>query len=628
MAVSGPGGETRPASPAALSGEALLLREQVLHELAAVKGAVSLAEKLTGPDAKAQLRRAHEAQRAALLAQAEPWLRKREDELIRHFADGREVDPASADPVIVPVRTPLDADLFRYAALQWSVPVSSGYGRRSRFLVRDRSNDKLMAIFALGDPVIAQASRDAAIGWDKANRNQKLYNVYDAFVLGAVEPYRQLLAGKLAALMTISNEVRDFLSAKYSGNSQGIHGDERVKDPTPVLVTTSSALGRSSVYNRVTYNGRTMFHSVGYTKGFGHFQFSGDTFDRMLGFVRGEVLDDPSAKVGSSKYGSGPNWRFRVIRTALNALAIPDSVMNHNVRREVFLAPAAAGWDAYLRGESAGYEPFDMPAAAIGDYWRERWAIGRAERRPEFREWRAGDGRLLGVAARAARAGRPAGAVRSTPGALRCGPFTAEIGTARRAHRGRTADGQASEGEAYTSRVRGLGLDVTVADITWSSGEREIVGTDRHGSPASYEDIVGRLRIGVHDSGRYRNMLMMELRAARRGTGRSRAGASMLAEAALNDMAQCDVAAELDSLTEASVGTREALLGDGGPRRRQLCAVFSAEDRVTPVLAWLYTRLAPLAADDGLLTDAGALLPELLRPAPSPKEMALEDPDA
>ena len=65
-----------------------------------------------------------------------------------------------------------------------------------RFLVRDRSNDKLIGIFALGDPVFNLKARDEWIGWDVNDRRDRLVHVMDAFVVGAVPPYAQLAQGR------------------------------------------------------------------------------------------------------------------------------------------------------------------------------------------------------------------------------------------------------------------------------------------------------------------------------------------------------------------------------------------------------------------------------------------------
>lgn len=98
----------------------------------------------------------------------------------------------------------------------------------------------------------------------------------DAFVLGAVPPYRQLLGSKLVAMVATSGETADLIESKYRG-TQTIISKER-KDPRPVLLTTTSALGRSSLFNRLKYRDRLLYRSIGYTEGYGHFQFSDALF--------------------------------------------------------------------------------------------------------------------------------------------------------------------------------------------------------------------------------------------------------------------------------------------------------------------------------------------------------------
>lgn len=562
------------------------LRNRVLDELSTVRGRVDLANGALDPvAAKEQLRLAHSGQRLSMLQDNAAWLWDHEASLLRQFADGKDIDASAIDPVLVPVRTQQDADLFRYATFTWSVPVSSGYGRRSRFLVRDRQNGKLMAVFALGDPVIAQSARDAMIGWTTEQRNERLYSVYDAFVLGAVEPYRQLIAGKLVALLSLANETRDFLTQKYRGNITEIRG--KVKDPTPLLITTSSALGRSSIYNRLVYQGQTMFRSVGFTRGYGHFQFSNALFAELRDFALGG-FEDPDTKVMSTKYGSGPNWRFRVIRTALKALEIPEESLQHNIRREVFLAPTASRWDEYLRGETDDYEPFDLPAADIGTFWRERWAVGRAERRPEFADWSHLDNRLTAELTRPlVTSGRT---LPARHGRVSMGPYSIAIGVSKERIRGRTANSVADEGEAIFHKLEGDGLELTFADVRWANGEREIRGWDRHGSGAEYEALIGRLRIGIHAAERYRGMSVAEIRLVRVPEADQGAQVYKTTDMELTTIFGFSVAGALDSLTEALVGARGELLQDSGSRKNQLAVVFDNGDLVTPAVVWALTR--------------------------------------
>lgn len=563
------------------------LRNRVLDELSTVQGRVALANTALNPTAaKEQLRLAHSGQRLSLLQDNAEWLWENEAKLLSHFADGTEVDPAAIEPIVMPVRTQLDGDLFRYAAMTWSVPVSAGYGRRSRFLVRDRQNGKLIAIFALGDPVIAQSARDSTIGWTTQQRNDRLYSVYDAFVLGAVEPYRQLIAGKLVALLSLSNETRDFLTQKYRGTVTGIR--EQTKDPTPLLITTSSALGRSSIYNRLVYRGQTMFHSVGFTRGYGHFQFSNTLFAELRDFVRDTVLDDSNAKVAATAYGSGPNWRFRVIRTALKALDIPEESLQHNVRREVFLAPTATHWDEYLRGDSVDYEPFDLPAADIGEFWRERWAVGRAERQPEFAQWSRQGMKLTEELSRSLSVSGHD--LTSNHGRVDMGAYSLAVGVSIEEVRGRTANGVAESGTAIFHRLEGPDLEVTFADVHWTNGERELRGWDRHDSGAEYEALVGRLRMGIHDAERYRGMSSAEIRLLKASADGKSSQVYKTSDGELASLLGFSVSSALDTLTEAMVGTRGELLKDEGARKNQLAVVFETTDLVTPAVVWALSR--------------------------------------
>ncbi|MBM4293647.1 MAG: DUF4338 domain-containing protein [Deltaproteobacteria bacterium] len=191
---------------------------------------------------KENLRQLHAMAVEARLEKARKGLQKYEPKLINHFAAGREVEPAKIQPRLVEVRRDSKEELlFRYACLHWSIPVSSGYGRRLRFLVVDEHNDKLMGLFGLGDPVFSLAPRDRWVGWDKEGRRARLHHALDAFVLGSVPPYSSLLCGKLIALLVASDEVREAFRRKYGGRSSVI--TERTLDGSLALITTTSATG-------------------------------------------------------------------------------------------------------------------------------------------------------------------------------------------------------------------------------------------------------------------------------------------------------------------------------------------------------------------------------------------------
>jgi Druantia protein DruA len=140
------------------------------------------------------IRSLHLAQRNALLRGNRKLISEQLPALIQHFASGTDIEPRYVTPVLERVRSDTwQSDLFRLASLTWTVPVSHGFGRRLRYLVWDEYNEKLIGLIAIGDPVFNLSVRDTLIGWDSHDRSDRLVNIMDAYVLGAVPPYNMLL---------------------------------------------------------------------------------------------------------------------------------------------------------------------------------------------------------------------------------------------------------------------------------------------------------------------------------------------------------------------------------------------------------------------------------------------------
>jgi hypothetical protein len=231
------------------------------------------------------IRALHDAQRIARLRANRNFIAERLPELIVHFATGSDIDPARISPVLKKVSSDSwESDLFRLASLTWAIPVSNGFGRRLRYLVWDEHNDKLIGLIAIGDPVFNLSVRDRLITWNHRSRGKRLVNMMDAYVLGAVPPYNMLLGGKLVACLVRSRELYQDFTRAY-GDTTGIIS-RRKKKARLLAVTTSSSLGRSSVYNRLKLGGVQYFTPIGYTAGWGHFHIPDHLFADLRDFLR------------------------------------------------------------------------------------------------------------------------------------------------------------------------------------------------------------------------------------------------------------------------------------------------------------------------------------------------------
>lgn len=203
---------------------------------------------------KEVVRALHGSHRADRLADHSDFISAQTPTLIKHFAAGIEIEPAKISPRLERIfGETWQSDLFRLASLTWSVPVSNGYGRRIRYLVWDEYNGKLIGVIAIGDPVFNLSVRDNLIKWNVRDRETRLVNIMDAYVLGALPPYNELLGGKMVACLLRSHEVYDDFARVYGGTTGII--SKRKKNARLLAVTTSSSMGRSSVYNRLKLGG-------------------------------------------------------------------------------------------------------------------------------------------------------------------------------------------------------------------------------------------------------------------------------------------------------------------------------------------------------------------------------------
>jgi hypothetical protein len=341
----------------------------------------------------------HRSQRADRSARDAAFLVGRGTALLSHFASGDDIDPARIQPRVEQIRQGTwQSDLFRLASNSWSVPVSMGFGRRLRFLVWDDHCNKLIGLFALGDPVFNLRVRDQLVGWTSKQREERLINVLDAYVVGAVPPYSMLLGGKLVACLIRTQEVVDAFRDRY-WNTRGLISG-RANRPSLLLATTTSALGRSSLYNRLKLEGDTYFRSIGFTSGWGHFHFPDSIFADMRAYLRSRRDE----YANNHRFGDGPNWRMRCIRKTLDLLDMDPDLVRHGFQREVFVSEIADNAMEVLQGKRKRprYDRL-LSANSVSHLAVNRWLRPRAERDDRFRAWTPEHTvQLLGVSVSAA----------------------------------------------------------------------------------------------------------------------------------------------------------------------------------------------------------------------------------
>lgn len=297
-----------------------------------------------------------------------------------YIADGREINPKEISPKLIYLdsKDTEETNLFRWVKLHWSIPISAGYGRRLRYLVMDEYTGKLMGIIGLADPVYALKDRDNLIGWNSETKAKRLRHLMDGFVIGAVPPYNLVLGGKLVASLLASDKISTDFYKKYKNTKSLISGKKF--NGKLIAITTSSAFGKSAMYDRISIPNGPKFLHVGWTKGYGEFQFSNGEYQNLLNITK---------KLGYSgknkRWGSGPRNRRVVIREALKRLGMSEKLLYHGIKRELFLVPLAKNWRELLIGNNKNIKKINNDVDYISSYMLNRWIIPRSKRDDSYK---------------------------------------------------------------------------------------------------------------------------------------------------------------------------------------------------------------------------------------------------
>lgn len=316
---------------------------------------------------KETIRNSMLVKRQEIIAKNLNWINKHAKLAWQNLANGEDAWNSEIDPVVEVCESQKQFDIFRLFRFYWSSPYSEYVGRRIKILVRDNAlpNKPIIGIAALGSSIVHIPDRDKWIGWDVKNRTKNLVYTMDAYVLGALPPYNDLLGGKLIAYIIASNEVREIFENKYFGKVTNI--SKRTANQLACIFTTS-LYGNSSQYNRLKFHDELLYKPIGKTKGYGTLHLTDETFDAMR-----ELLKDKKIVV-SNRFGDGPIWRMRVIRESADSLGFnSDFLLKHSFQRHIFAIPLARNFKEFLHDRESDLKNHDYPIGELISHWKERW---------------------------------------------------------------------------------------------------------------------------------------------------------------------------------------------------------------------------------------------------------------
>ena len=215
-------------------------------------------------------------------------------------------------------------------------------------------------------------------------------NVMELITCGAVPPYRELLGGKLVALLMLSRTVVEDYERKYADQvsliASGLAASPVVRPARLAWLTTSSlyAIG-SSQYNRLKLSmpsGVLRYERIGITQSFGTIHFAPDTVEALSKCAR---RADENRRLVNNLFGEGTSPKMRLVRDGLATLGLDAQIfLRHHSPRLLYGANLCSNLPDLLIGISETPE-YVLPSGPestriLIEHWRKRWLARRLQR--------------------------------------------------------------------------------------------------------------------------------------------------------------------------------------------------------------------------------------------------------
>jgi hypothetical protein len=293
-----------------------------------------------------------------------------------------EPDKIDLELIHIEKNDSFESKLFRWWNLAWwSVPYQQAYGRQMRFLIWDKGHNLPFGLIGLQSPILKMSVRDNYLEIPNEELDYWINRSMTAQRLGALPPYNELLGGKMVALSLLSNELKSFYNVKYSDRNTRIK--KRVIDSDLLFITTTSAFGKSSIYNRLKYNDELVSKSLGFTKGAGSFHINERLFSEILDFLKSEGVSTERA------YGAGPSKRVKLLSEAFSRLGIKN-YQYHNIKREFYIFELVSNLKkVWLQSEEPKF--YDRSLCDLYRFWYSRYCYPRMLRKNNWQSFKIDD---------------------------------------------------------------------------------------------------------------------------------------------------------------------------------------------------------------------------------------------
>lgn len=356
----------------------LLLRQKILDTLTE-QGFVIFPHLKPKNNSKKMIRSIHNFGRIKSLKLHSKFL-KENHHWVKEFAiNGNEIHPEEIKLELryVKPRSVESKIFFWWNLAWWSIPYVNPVGRQIKFIIWDRTHDAPFGLLGLSSPPLKMSIRDKFLKIPNEKHNYWINMSMYGQRVGALPPYNDLLGGKLTAMVMTSNELREVYSKKYKNK---ITLKEQKKIPSNLLfVTTTSAFGKSSMYERIYYHGERVEQFLGFTKGIGSFYVPIELYHEIIDYLKSLDCNIKNIPGGKS------SRKIKLIHTAFDKLGIKRS-SSEGIKRGFYLFSNVRNLMEVIHNNKKPFW-YDRPFDKIQNFWLNRYAIPRSKRITVFQHF-------------------------------------------------------------------------------------------------------------------------------------------------------------------------------------------------------------------------------------------------
>lgn len=352
------------------------LKSQIL-EILQKQGYVINDDSFELSDSELETKRSvHFHAKAERVSKSLDFILKNKDLILRHLINGKDLNIEKIDPRIVLVKPNSKYEVFFrwWNLVWWSLPYEKAYGRQARYVVWDRYHNAPIGLIGLQSPILSWNVRDEFLGIDRTERDYWVNQSLSAQRLGSLPPYNDVLGGKLIASLLTTDKIRKDFAKKYRNKRTLL--ENRILPSNLLFITTTGAYGKSSVYNRLKFNGEPVAKFIGYSKGTGTFHIPNSLFEALI-----DYLESENVNVGRG-YGNGPSRKLRLVDEAMSRLGIKNG-NKHGVQRAVYLFPFVSNLQKVISREERP-KWYQRSVPEVTAFWKNRWAFPRAEKNKTY----------------------------------------------------------------------------------------------------------------------------------------------------------------------------------------------------------------------------------------------------